>query len=100
MSGPRAARAGFDQDDPLLSVEAARGRVLEAISGPLPAETLPIEVDGSAGTLVTGGLTRFRAPVKSPVTERRQAVRFGTVTPNLFSMRRSVEVWSRTPEYL
>src|SRR5215469_2545937 len=61
---------------------------------------LPIEVDGSDGTLVTGGLTRFSAPVKSPVTERRQAVRFGTVTPNLFSMSRSVEVWSRTPEYL
>ena len=43
MSGPKAARPGFDQDDPMLSVEAARGRVLEAISGPLPAETLPIE---------------------------------------------------------
>jgi molybdopterin molybdotransferase len=37
------ARPGLDQDDPMLSVEAARTRVLAAISGPLPAETLAIE---------------------------------------------------------
>jgi len=73
---------------------------LEGVAAQLKSHGVRVEVDGSDGTLVTGGLTRFRAPVKSPVTERRQAVRFGTVTPNLFSMRRSVEVWSRTPEYL
>ena len=49
---------------------------------------------------MTGGVVRLSAPVKSPVTERRQAVRFGTVTPNLVSIRRSVDVWSRVPEYL
>ncbi len=58
------------------------------------------EVAGSAGTAVTGAAVRLRAPVKSPVTDRRQAVRFGTVTPNLVSIRRSTDVWSRVPEYL
>src|ERR1700733_14912531 len=58
----------------------------------------PIEVEGRDGTAVTGGAVRLSAPVKSPVTERRQAVRFGTLTPNLVSIRRSVDVWSRVPE--
>ena len=39
----RHGRHGPDQDDPMLSVEEARGRVLAAIDGPLPAETLPVE---------------------------------------------------------
>ena len=36
---------------------------------------LPIDVDGSAGTFVTGVSDRASAPVKSPVALRRQAVR-------------------------
>src|ERR1700740_79808 len=35
------------------------------------------------------------ADVRSPVTERRHALRLGTVTPNRVSRKRSVEVWSK-----
>src|ERR1700733_2266248 len=51
----------------------------------------PREVAGSDGTAVVGGAVKFSAPVKSPVTLRRHADRFGTVTPNRLSIRRSVE---------
>jgi molybdopterin molybdotransferase len=45
MTDPGTARAAPTPppDDPMLLVEVARGRVLEAIGGPLPAETLAIE---------------------------------------------------------
>ena len=39
----RHGRHGPDQDDPMLSVEDARGRVLAAIDGPLSTERLSIE---------------------------------------------------------
>ena len=45
MKDPRSADAAPPPpaDDPMLSVDVARGRVLEAIRDPLPAETRPIE---------------------------------------------------------
>src|ERR1700683_1123988 len=60
----------------------------------------PSEGAGREGTGGVGGAVKFSAPVMSPVTARRQALRLGTSTPNLVSMNRSVEVWSSTPEYL
>ena len=42
-----------------------------------------------------GGAVKLSAPVKSPVTPRRQEDRFGTVTPVTVSISRSVEVWSK-----
>ena len=40
-------------------------------------EVSPIVTTGSVGKVGSAGAVRFRAPVKSPVTPRRQAVRFG-----------------------
>src|SRR5579863_3978332 len=40
-------------------------------------------------------LARFNALVRSPVTERRQADRFGTSAPKRVSKNRSSEVWSK-----
>jgi len=59
----------------------------------------PSEVAGSVGTAVVGAAVKLSAPVKSPVTPRRQALRFGTVTPNLVSISLSVEVASSVPDY-
>jgi hypothetical protein len=60
----------------------------------------PIVTEGSIGNAVVGAAVKFNAPVKSPVTPRRHADKFGTCTPNRVSMNRSTEVWSSVPEYL
>src|ERR1700733_4189793 len=60
----------------------------------------PSEVAGSEGTVGTGGAVKFSAPVMSPVTLRRQAVRLGTVTQNLVSRILGFEVGPSTPDYL
>ena len=42
----------------------------------------PSEVAGSFGTDLSGGaVSNPKAPVRSPATDRRQRVRFGTLTP-------------------
>src|SRR5258707_5884086 len=61
---------------------------------------LPSVGAGSLGTCVLGGLRKASAPVKSPTARRRQADRLGTGTPKRFSISRSTDVWSSTPEYL
>src|SRR5947209_551405 len=53
---------------------------------------------GSRGARYRGLAAKLNAPVRSPVTRRRQALRFGTSTPNRVSMKRRVDVWSNTSE--
>ncbi|HEY2888323.1 MAG TPA: hypothetical protein VGJ17_06885, partial [Candidatus Limnocylindrales bacterium] len=38
-----SAEAALDPEDPMLPVEVARARVLDAVAGPLPPETVSIE---------------------------------------------------------
>jgi hypothetical protein len=63
------------------------------------AAVSPMPRLGRLGTAVVGALLKSKAPVKSPVTERRQAETLGASTPNRVSISRSTEVWSRAPEY-
>ena len=50
-------------------------------------------VSGSVGT-EKSGLAKSNAAVRSPVTDRRQAVMLGACTPVQVSRNRSIEVWS------
>ena len=50
-------------------------------------------VSGSEGT-EKSGLPKSNAAVRSPVTDRRQAVMLGAWTPVQVSRKRSIEVWS------
>ncbi len=58
----------------------------------------PNDVAGRSGTDTSGRLCRARATVRSPVTDRRQADKFGTSTPKRVSKKRSTEVWSKVVE--
>ncbi len=51
-----------------------------------------------AGALVRGAAAKLNALVRSPVTLRRQPLRFGTSTPNRVSRKRRIEVWSNVSE--
>src|SRR5205823_13113007 len=72
--------------------------------GPLVGQLLPItRLSASEGCgMLPGsdlfGFAKLNALVRSPVTDRRQALRFGTGTPKRDSRKRSVEVWSNVPE--
>lgn len=71
-------------------------------SGPQLDWPITKEVSGSAGIPYTG-LAKSKAPVRSPVTLRRQALMFGQVAglPRAavqVSRKRSTEVWSKTSE--
>jgi hypothetical protein len=50
-------------------------------------------VSGSAG-MVKSGFAKSNAAVRSPATERRQAVMLAARTPVQVSRKRSIEVWS------
>ena len=50
------------------------------------------EVAGSGGTDGSAGAPRLRDDVRSPVTDRLHAERFGTSTPKRVSMNRRSEV--------
>src|ERR1051326_6671410 len=53
---------------------------------------------GSAGADKSGAVMSS-ADVRSPVTERRHAERFGTSTPKRVSRKRSIDVWSNRSEH-
>ena len=54
---------------------------------------------GSGGTELTGASAKLNASVRSPVTDRRQALRFATSGPKRRSRNRSSEVWSNVREH-
>jgi hypothetical protein len=54
---------------------------------------------GNDGAPVRGTAAKLNALVRSPVTLRRQELRFGTSTPKRVSRKRSVEVWSNVSEH-
>src|SRR2546421_8009875 len=67
-----------------------------------PSSTTPdldSDVGGSLGTDRSGGAwPNPNALVRSPVTDRRHALRLGTATRKRRSRKRSVEVWSKRSE--
>src|SRR5436309_2444132 len=79
------------------------GNSAEPVSGACVGQLLPStrgsarDGVGSDGTLVFGA-AKLNAAVMSPVTDLRQAERFGTSAPKRVSRKRSVEVWSKVSE--
>ena len=72
-------------------------------SGALAAHVLIVtreSVGDGCGSDGTDGSTvaKLNAAVRSPVTERRHADRFGTSAPKRVSSRRSTDVWSNVVE--
>jgi hypothetical protein len=56
-------------------------------------------VGGRARTsAASSGVAKSKHEVRSPVTARRHALMLGSATPKRFSMKRIVEVWSKTSE--
>src|SRR5579872_5692258 len=65
---------------------------------PRGGTTSPSTGTGSDGTEASGA-PMSSADVRSPVTDRLHADRFGTSTPNRVSRNRSIEVWSNRSEH-
>src|SRR5438046_5270075 len=63
-----------------------------------PLHDAVADVCGRCGT-DRFGFTKLKAEVMSPVTERRQWVRFGTSTPKRASRNCRIDVWSKRSEH-
>ena len=81
-----------------ISSPAVHSPSTPPVRGPIGAVVVESEVSTSRGALVTGASRTGSVEVRSPVTDLRQLLMFGAVTPNRDSRKRSWEVWSNTSE--
>ena len=69
------------------------------VQPPVTMDGSASEVDGSGGTEGSGAAAKLNADVRSPVTDRRHALRLGTSAPKRVSTKRRSDVWSKRSEH-